>query len=74
MTVLGGQRGFRRDGLPVFSQLRRLAVNFQPGQRVPEDVAMRQCALRARARAEVSQSPLQSPDLAEPFDIAAGKR
>jgi hypothetical protein len=41
---------FRQDRFPVFDELRRSSVNLQPRQRLAEDAAVGQGALRARAR------------------------
>jgi hypothetical protein len=47
-TAAGNQR------LPVLDRLRGVAVNLEPRERVAEDVAMRERALRAWARGEIA--------------------
>jgi len=49
----------RDDAAPVFDELRRAAVNLQPGQRVLENAAKHQRTLNARMSADVSKSALQ---------------
>ncbi len=58
----------------MLDELRRFAVNLQPRQRVAEDVPVRQRALRAQARAEIAEPPLDSEELAQALDISARQR
>ena len=49
-------------------------MNLHPGQRVAEDVAVRQRALRACAHGNVLQPPLQRDDLPQALDVAPRQR
>ena len=63
-----------QHGDPVLDHFRRVTVNFQPREGLPEDGAMRQRALRSYARRQVAKTPLQSEDLTQSFQIAARER
>ena len=68
---LGLGRGFpcvcasftHQHTLPVLDDLRRTAVDFEPGERIAKDVAVRNRPLGARACAEVAQPALQAENL-----------
>jgi hypothetical protein len=49
-------------------------VYLQPGERLTEDIAVRERVLHAGTRAEVAQAPLQLQDLAEPLDVPPRER
>src|SRR4051812_44392550 len=51
------------DPHPVLDDLRRVAVDFHPGQRFPEDAAMGERTLRPFADLQIAQAPLQADDL-----------
>ena len=57
---------------PVLNHFRYLAVNLQPGQRVAEGTAVHQRTPRARRESHVDEPALQSEDLPQAFDVAAG--
>lgn len=58
----------------MFDQLWRIAVDFEPRQRVAENRTMDETALDARVRGEVAEPPLQRKDLTKAFDVPAGER
>jgi hypothetical protein len=62
------------ERMPVCGDIRIVAVDFQPGERLAEDAAMRQRALGARMGAELAQPALQAEQLTQPFDVAPGQR
>ena len=70
---------FERPGrfdkpLPVLEHFRRVAVDIEPRQSLPEWPAMGQCPLCARRKIHVRQPALQAQDLAKAFDVAARER
>ena len=58
----------------MLDDLRRVFVNFEPGERIAEDAAMRNRPLRPGTRAEVAQPALQADDLSQAFDVAPRER
>ena len=59
---------------PVRQHLGAVAVDFEPGQRVAEDVAMEQSALRLEGGPQIHQPRLHREDLVQPLDVAARHR
>ena len=57
---------------PVRDDLRPIAVNLQPGQRVVDRMAVQESALRPEWHAHVEQSRLQRENLVQVLDIASG--
>src|SRR5262245_1442588 len=55
-------------------RLRTIAVNLQPGERLVDDVAMEQRALRAKRRAQVPEARLDDENLMQALDVAPGNR
>ena len=66
--ILGGQR------FPLPGEVGIAPMNFQPAERILEDVPMREGSFRAHRRIPIAQTPLQTQDLRQPFDIASGQR
>ena len=58
---------------PMFDDLRRLPVNFEPDERLAENPAMRQGTLYARMCTKISKAPLEHQRLTKPFDVTAGE-
>ena len=56
------------------SDLRRLAVDLQPGERFAEGAPVHQRAARARRQLRVEQPALQAEDLPQPLDVAPRQR
>ena len=61
------------DRIPVIHERRRAAVDVEPGERLAENAAMGERALRARVGREVPHPSLQHDDLTEPFYVAPGQ-
>ena len=55
---LRGRAAFPMNGFPMHDELRRLAMNLEPGKRVVKHVAMRERGLDAWRRSQVAQAPL----------------
>ena len=69
-----GLAPFGENRLPVLDQLRRPAMDLQPRQRLAEDAAVGERALRFRACRQVAQPPLQADDQPQALDVAARER
>ena len=67
-------RPFRRERAPVLHDLRRVAVNLEPHQRVAENAAVHERPLGAGVGADVAEAALQAQNLPQPLDVAAGER
>ena len=57
-------------GDPVLDDFRCPAVNFYLGERLAEDAAMCQCALRPHAGGQVTEPALQHENLSQTLEIA----
>ncbi len=66
--------GFCCYRFPVRDQLGRGAMDFEPGQGLAEDAAVRQRALGAGGCGQVFEAPLQTDELAESLDVAPRER
>ena len=55
-------------------EIRPVAVNLEPCQRVVQHMPMEQCALRPERRANVHEPRLQREDLVQPFDVSPWHR
>ena len=63
-----------QHGDPVFDDFRRFPVNLHPGERLAEDVAVRERALRPHAGGQVAEPSLESENLSQTLEIAARQR
>ena len=59
---------------PMLGDRGRIAVNFQPHQRIAKPMAMCQRTLHAWMCAQVAKASLKHERLAQPFDVAACER
>jgi hypothetical protein len=57
-------------GYPVLYEIRRVAVDFHPGQAVTKDASMREGPLCPDAGAEVAEAALKPENLPQAFDIS----
>src|SRR5256885_11566284 len=64
-------RDIGENFLPVLDERRRVAVDFEPRQRVRKHAPIHQRSLYSRMCAEIVQAALQHQDLAQSFDVAA---
>ncbi len=59
---------------PVGDDIRAVAVDLEPGQRLIERLAMQQASLRAHRRLDVEHARDHREDLLKAFDVAARNR
>src|SRR5689334_60280 len=71
---VGHRPGFALHRFPVLDEIRRAAVNLEPGERLAEDVPMDERALCARAGRHVAQAALQAEQLAQTLDVPSRQR